>query len=576
MTVDASMAISYWNHGAEVLTGFPAEVAIGKGPEDLFAFRFATSEEEHAAWAAIGDSGYWNGELIIRTANSERDRFVSTSASVLYGDDGEFGGLLAVVRDETERKEMEDKLLHHALHDPLTDLPNRVMLLRTLNEVVADACQGGPPYAVLFLDLDRFKMVNDSLGHHAGDALLKALALRLVDCTRNSDMVARLGGDEFAVLLKNVDGLGGAKEAATRVMDAFVAPFIVEEMEVFSSASVGIAMGELRHDNAEELLRDADTAMYQAKRAGRSCIAVFDRTLRVRAAAMFRIEIELRRAIERDELRVFYQPIVRLGERTLHGFEALIRWEHGTRGLIGPEEFLRAAEESDLIVDLDRWVWREVIRQIAAWRDRFGVEDLMFSVNCSDRSLRRADLTQFVSGLLSSGAVPAATFGIEVTEQVVIDDTGPAAAALSALREMGVHLALDDFGTGHASLSVLHALPVNLLKIDRSFVNRMDRHAEGTEMVRTVIELARSLGLECVAEGIEARRQVEQLQSMGCAFGQGHLFSRALDAPMTADLIMRRHEWLRQSWPDGGSPGGAPAADEDGGPVWKPLGTDIA
>ncbi len=551
ITVDANMAISYWNNGAEALTGFTAEAALGKGPEDLFQFRFPTSEEEHMAWAAIGERGSWSGELIIRTAQSDRDRYVSTSASILHDESGEFAGLLAVVRDETERREMEDKLIHHAFHDLLTGLPNRMMLLRTLDGVTSDEHSDDPAYAVLFLDLDRFKMVNDSLGHHAGDALLKSLALRLTDCVRENDIVARLGGDEFAILLNEIHGLEDAREVADRIMTSLAEPFIIEGLEIFSSASIGIVLGDVHYDLAEDLLRDADTAMYQAKRAGRSCIAVFDQTQQMQASAMFRIESDLRRAIDRDELRVHYQPVVDLASGTLHGFEALIRWQHSHRGLITPDQFLPVAEETELIVELDRWVWREVVRQLAEWRIRFGDDlSLSVSVNCSDRSLRRKDVTAFVGSLLSDFDLPAESLAIEVTERVVIEHTEPAARVLGSLREMGVHLALDDFGTGHASLSVLHALPVSILKIDRSFVKRMDRQVEGEEMVRTVVALARSLGLECVAEGIELRRQVDQLRAMSCSYGQGYLFSKPLDASMTGALIARRSEWLRQIWPE--------------------------
>ena len=291
--------------------------------------------------------------------------------------------------------------------------------------------------------------------------------------------------------------------------------------------------------------------MYQAKRAGRSCIAVFDQTQQMQASAMFRIESDLRRAIERDELRVHYQPVVDLKTETLHGFEALIRWQHSHRGLVSPDQFLPVAEETELIVDLDRWVWTEVVRQLAEWRIRFGDElNLSMSVNCSDRSLKRPDLAEFVKGLLSEYDLPASALAIEVTERVALGDAEPAATALAQLRDLGVHIALDDFGTGHASLSVLHALPVNILKIDRSFVKRMDRQAEGVEMVRTVVSLARSLGLECVAEGIELRRQADELRGMDCAFGQGYLFSKALDASLTGTLIARRAEWLRQIWPE--------------------------
>ena len=550
LTVDANMAISYWNKGAEELTGRKASEVIGLGPEEVFQFRFSSPGDEHTAWKELGEHGAWSGELIINTANSERERYVATNAKILRDENGDFTGLLAVVRDETERREMEDKLIHHAYHDLLTGLPNRMMLLRTLDGLTSAAQKEDPTYALLFLDLDRFKMVNDSLGHHAGDAMLKTLAVRLKECVRDNDIVARLGGDEFAILLTNVNGLESAKEVAERIMESMEEPFIVEGLEIFTAASIGIVLGDVHYDLAEDILRDADTAMYQAKRAGRSCFAVFDQTQQMHASALFQLETDLRRAIERNELRVFYQPIVDIQSGRLAGFEALLRWHHAHRGIVSPAQFLPVAEETGLIVDLDRWLWRTAVNQLAEWRLRFGDElDLSISVNCSNRSFHRPDVNAFISEILEESGVPGTSFTMEVTEGVVIDDTDTAVEELEALREMGIKVSLDDFGTGYASLSVLHSLPIDILKIDRSFVKRMDRRADGTELIQTVIEMGNKLGMKCVAEGIEIRRQLEQLRDMKCAYGQGYLFSKPLDADLTGALIGRRIEWLRQFWP---------------------------
>ncbi|NNE36352.1 MAG: EAL domain-containing protein, partial [Rhodothermales bacterium] len=541
LTVDANMAISYWNKGAEELTGQKASEVIGLGPEEVFQFRFPSPGDEHTAWKALGEGGAWSGELIINTSNSDRERYVATNAKILRDDAGDFTGLLAVVRDETERREMEDKLIHHAYHDLLTGLPNRMMLLRTLDGLTSNIENIEPTYALLFLDLDRFKMVNDSLGHHAGDAMLKTLAVRLKDCIRGHDIVARLGGDEFAILLTEVEGTEGATEVADRIMASMEEPFIIEGMEIFTAASIGIVFGDVHYDLAEDILRDADTAMYQAKRAGRSCYAVFDQTQQMHASAMFQLETDLRRAIERDELRVHYQPIVDIQRGTLTGFEALLRWHHSHRGLIAPGQFLPVAEETGLIVDLDRWLWRTAVLQLADWRTRFGEElGLTISVNCSNRSFHRPDMNNYIKDILDEAGLPASAFTMEVTEGVVIDDTETAVKELESLREMGIRVSLDDFGTGYASLSVLHSLPIDLLKIDRSFVKRMDRRADGTQLIQTVIEMGQTLGMKCVAEGIEIRRQLEQLQEMNCVYGQGYLFSKPLDADLTGALIGRR------------------------------------
>lgn len=553
LTVDGNMAISYWNKGAEELTGRKASEVMGLGPEEVFQFRFPSPGDEHTAWKELGEGGSWSGELIINTSNSDRERYVATDAKILRDDAGEFTGLLAVVRDETERREMEDKLIHHAYHDLLTGLPNRMMLLRTLDSLTSTAIKEGSSYALLFLDLDRFKMVNDSLGHHAGDAMLKTLATRLTDCIRGHDIVARLGGDEFAILLTEVANLEAAKEVADRLMASMEEPFIIEGLEIFAAASIGIVLGDVHYDLAEDILRDADTAMYQAKRAGRSCYAVFDQTQQMHASALFQLETDLRRAIERDELRVHYQPIVDIQAGQLVGFEALIRWHHSHRGLIAPGQFLPVAEESGLIVDLDRWLWRTAVHQLADWRTRFGEElGLTISVNCSNRSFHRPDVNAFISEILEEAGLPGSCFTMEVTEGVVIDDTESAVEELEALREMGIRVSLDDFGTGYASLSVLHSLPIDVLKIDRSFVKRMDRRSDGTQLIQTVIDLGNTLGMSCVAEGIEIRRQLDQLRDMGCTYGQGYLFSKPLDADLTGALIGRRREWLRQFWPVSG------------------------
>ncbi len=339
-------------------------------------------------------------------------------------------------------------------------------------------------------------------------------------------------------------------------------PFIIEGLEIFTAASVGIVVGDVHYDLAEDILRDADTAMYQAKRAGRSCYAVFDQTQQMHASALFQLETDLRRAIEREEMRVYYQPIVDIQKGRLVGFEALIRWHHSHRGLIAPGQFLPVAEETGLIVDLDRWLWRTAVHQLADWQTRFGEDlDLKISVNCSNRSFHRPDVTTFISEILQEADLPGSSFTMEVTEGVVIDDTETAVKELEALRAMGIRISLDDFGTGYASLSVLHSLPIDILKIDRSFVKRMDRRADGTQLIQTVIDMGNKLGMQCVAEGIEIRRQLEQLRDMQCDYGQGYLFSKPLDADLTGALIGRRREWLRQFWPVAGmSLVGAPAS----------------
>ena len=544
VTVGSDMAIKYWNKGAEVLTGLSVEDTLGRGPEELLQFRFEKPEEEHAAWGLLADRGTWSGEIIISTPHTEGERHIHASASVLYGPTGEFNGLLAVMRDDTERREMQDRLIHHAYHDTLTGLPNRMMFLRSLDSATAESRNGEPDYAVVFLDLDRFKMVNDSLGHHAGDALLKMFAFRLKQAVRDGDVIARLGGDEFAVLLSGVGGQDGALYVAERILESLASPFIIEGMEVFSSASIGIVMGDPHYDLAEDLLRDADAAMYQAKRKGRACFAVFDETQQMQASALLQLESDLRRAIERDELRVFYQPIIHLASGTLFGFEALVRWYHPHRGLITPAQFMSVAEETGLIVDLDRWMFQQATEQVAAWDRRFGDLDLSISVNCSNRSFHDPELVDYIASVMDLTGLGDSRVALEITESVLIDDGERAVRDLERIKALGVKISLDDFGTGYASLSMLHSLPIDILKIDRSFIKRMERQDDGLKMVKTVLDLAKSLNIYAVAEGVETTRQLDHLQSMECMFGQGYLFSKPLDADMTGALIARRSEWL--------------------------------
>ncbi len=546
VTVDSNMSISFWNKGAEELTGCPSKDAIGKSPDDILKFRFESPEEEMTAWRLLTETGAWAGELIISTSYTETEKYVSTSANVLKDDEGNYSGILAIVRDETERREMQDRLIHHAYHDLLTGLPNRMMLLRTLDSLTSKD-EGGRPFSLLFMDLDRFKMVNDSMGHHAGDALLKKLADRLQDCVRDEDVVARLGGDEFAILLHDVEKLEGARDVADRIMEKLKAPFIIEALEIFSAASIGIVVGGEQYDLAEDVLRDADAAMYQAKRAGRSCYEVFDRSQQMEATERFQLESDLRRAVERGELRVYYQPVVNILQGKLMGFEALLRWSHPTKGLLAPHQFLSIAEESDLIVELDKWMWKTSIARLAYWSQAIpGGKDLSVSLNCSNRTFNTEGLNKYISSLLTESRLDGSRLYLEVTEGVIIDDPDAAVREMQGIKDCGVRISIDDFGTGYASLSMLHQLPIDVLKIDRSFVKRMDRQDAGSEMLETIVELGTSLGLDCIAEGIETKRQLHRLRNMQCRYGQGYLFSKPLNAELTTALIEKSEQWIAE------------------------------
>ncbi|HEX2207981.1 MAG TPA: EAL domain-containing protein [Longimicrobium sp.] len=433
---------------------------------------------------------------------------------------------VAMVENITERKAMEARLRHEANHDALTALPNRTLL----QERLAEAARRGRDerFAVLFLDLDRFKVINDSLGHLAGDELLRAVAARLRACARPGDTVARFGGDEFVLLL---DGVGDEAEAARRaeeIQAALVAPVDVGDYEVFTSASIGIALaGGDDSRRPEHLLRDADAAMYRARTLGAERHAVFDRSMHAEALRRLQLETELRRAVDRGEFRVFYQPVVELETGLTRGWEALVRWEHPERGRVGPDEFIAAAEDTGLIVPLGRWVLGQACRQLRLWQDGDGAgEPLFVCVNLSARQFQDPRLLAEVEAAVTEARLPPGSLKLELTESTVMRDPQAASALLRRLRALGIQIYLDDFGTGYSSLSHLHQLPLDGLKIDRSFV----RGTIDSAVVQTILTLAHSLGVGVVAEGIEEAAQLAALRAMGCRLGQGFLFSRPLEA----------------------------------------------
>ncbi len=438
--------------------------------------------------------------------------------------------------DVTDRKALEAQLLHDALHDPLTGLPNRALFLDRLGRSVARVKRhAGHAFAVLVIDLDRFKLVNEGLGHAGGDRLLQQIGRRIASGLRPEDTVARLGSDEFAVLLEEVEDASDASRVAGRIQEELRKPLDLAGHEVFTSASIGIAMSLTGYMGAEEVLRDADTAMSRAKARGRGACEVFDRRMQEHAMERLHLEADLRHALEREELAVSYQPIMDLGRGRLAGFEALARWSHPARGPVAPQEFIALAEDTGLIVPLGEAVLQQACRQLAEWTRRFGLGSVPpISVNLSARQLSERNAVTRIREILEEAGVPGRLLHLEVTESAILEDTSAAAKSLARLRELGIRIALDDFGTGHSSLSLLHNLPVDVLKIDRSFVSRLKR---GPETVRAIVALARSLDLEVVAEGVETRTQRSSLAAMGCGYAQGFLFGPPLDAEEATALI---------------------------------------
>jgi diguanylate cyclase (GGDEF)-like protein len=449
------------------------------------------------------------------------------------GPDGEVTGTIGVAFDITQRRALDERARHAALHDGVTELPNRALFIDRLGHALERARRRNDPFALLLLDLDRFKNVNDSLGHLAGDRLLAAAARRLCDCVRPGDTVSRLGGDEFAILLEETAGPADPVRVAERVQYDLSAPFDLDGHEVVTGASIGIALWRPAYQRAEEVLRDADIAMYRAKALGRGRHEVFDPSMHAHAVAVLRTEMELRRALERGEFRLHYQPIVSLSGDGIAGFEGLLRWEHPHRGLILPAEFLPVAEETGLMVPLGRWVLREGCRQMAAWSAR-GVH---LSLNLCAKQLLQSDLVSQIRQTARATGAPLDRLDLEVTEDVLMKDGDAAMLVLEDLKGLSLRVSIDDFGTGHSSLSLLHRLPIDTLKIDRSFVAGMSRRGETLEIVRTVVALGHNLGMGVVAEGVETPEQLRDLRELGCDYAQGFLFSPAVE-PAAAERLL--------------------------------------
>ncbi|MDB4949082.1 MAG: diguanylate cyclase domain [Gemmatimonadetes bacterium] len=432
----------------------------------------------------------------------------------------------------TERKRVQERLLHHAMHDALTGLPNRNLFLDRLAATLRRRERGeAGRFAVLFLDLDRFKVVNDSLGHHVGDELLVEVAQRLRAAAPPGATVARFGGDEFAVLLEEVAGEEDARRAAERLAAAVAAPLVLGEYELFTTASVGIALeAGTGEERAETLLRNADMAMYRAKGSDASRCEVFDRAMHDAALMRLEMETDLRRAVERGEFLLHYQPIVSLSTGEINGVEALLRWMHPRRGLVPPADFIPAAEETGTILPIGDWVLREGCRQLAAWRREFPRVRVAMSVNLSAKQFSQRDLVEKIALILAETGLDARHLKLEITESAVLENTDSARAMLRQLREFGIQIQMDDFGTGYSSLSSLHQLPIDGLKVDRSFVARMCEEGGTAPLVRTIVVLAKGLGLAVIAEGVETHEQRQALREMGCDYAQGFLISRPVEA----------------------------------------------
>ena len=460
--------------------------------------------------------------------------WVSDEASLIRDEGGTPLYWSGILSDVTQRKGLEEQLKHQAFHDPLTGLANRALFVDRVEHALARGKRDGLRAAVLFFDLDDFKTINDSLGHDAGDQLLMAAAKRLHTCLRPGDTFARFGGDEFAILLEDTS-LSSATSVAYRLIEGLSEPFAIGGRDVLVHASVGIEIGNARSIRGDELLRNADVAMYVAKNKGKARYELFDSSMHT--AALHRLEVkgDLKRAIENKEFVLHYQPIVDLDEGALVGMEALVRWQHPVRGLIQPAEFIPVAEETGLIVQLGRWVLREACRQAQAWPIRG--PGVSLSVNVSTRQFLHPGMVEDVAGALWDSGIDPSILILEITESVLIHDNDAAIEKLRRLKEFGVRVAVDDFGTGYSSLGYLKRFPIDILKIDKSFIEGVGRGSEEAAIAQAIIKLGGSLGLEVVAEGIELPEQIDALQLLQCERGQGFYYSKPVDAEAMGVLL---------------------------------------
>lgn len=469
-------------------------------------------------------------------------RWVSSRGLAIREDDETAPHRMAgSLTDITDRKRTEDQLLHAALHDSLTGLPNRALFLDRLEHAIARHDRyPETTFAVLFLDLDRFKNVNDSLGHAVGDRLLVSIGRRLESLLRPSDRVARLGGDEFAILADDLDQVSDATRVADRLLRELAIPYDIEGHEIYASASVGITTSGAGYSSAHDMLRDADNAMYRAKSLGKARYQLFDPEMHTVAMEALELENDLRRALERGELKVHFQPIVDLVSGDIEGFEALVRWHHPERGLIMPDAFVPLAEETGLILQIGPLVLEQACRQVAIWQERYPSDKpLKISVNVSGREFVQQDLEDRIQETLARTKLAEGSLRLEITESMLMDNAEIAISRLERLREQNVQVHLDDFGTGYCSLSYLHQLPTDTLKIDRSFVHLVGTREQGREIIGAIVALARKLGMEVSAEGIETQDQVDHVRQLSCDYAQGFYFSGPLDAA-EAELLLSK------------------------------------
>ena len=537
-TIGSDGLVLSFNGAAEAIFGWSADEIVGQSgaimlTEDLRGLLADYLETVRSSGHENARHGTWE-VTGVRKDGTLFPMVVSTSAIVVDGFDPVTS---CIVRDLSEQKRLESELSHQALHDGLTGLPNRLMLADRLEQILTRARLHARLCGVLYVDLDRFKTVNDTLGHASGDLLLVEAAARLQDALRETDTVARVGGDEFVVLCEDLDSVQHAIEVAERIIASLREPFVLAGDNVKMSASVGIALCADGNAIVDALVANADIAMYRAKDNGRNCYELFDEAMQKWVSTQLALEKGLRHAVARDELRLVYQPIIDAEDATVRGFEALVRWERPGFGLVPPDEFIAMAEDTGLIIEIGAWVLEEACGQAAAWAQRWPGRRLGIAVNVSSRQLATRDIIDTVKTTLARTGLDPTRLTLELTESTLIDDTVNTRAILREIRDLGVNLSLDDFGTGYSSLTYLRAFPINIVKIDKSFVRTIGTEREDTAIVAAVIALANNLDIRVVAEGVETHEQLAVLLQLQCHYLQGYLFSKARPSTDVAEII---------------------------------------
>ncbi|GAA6614970.1 EAL domain-containing protein [Scytonema sp. NUACC26] len=540
---DAERRLQFVNAFGVNRSGCSEEALIGHKDEELFPYE-VTNTYLPLLQKTIETRTIKSGECKIDLPGGPFTIIVTYIP--LLNEHGEISQILGHTYDITERKRIEEQLSHNAFHDTLTGLPNRAFFIERLKYALELAKrQENYLFAVVFIDLDRFKVINDSLGHIMGDQFLLVIASRLKACLRPTDTSARFGGDEFTILLEHIQDVSDAIKVAERIQQELLLPIELDGQEVFATASIGIALSSIvDYHHPEELLRDADTAMYRAKALGKARYELFNSDMYADALARLQLETDLRRAIERQEFRVYYQPIISLSSGSILGFEALLRWQHPERGLLNPTEFIPLAEETGLIIEIGYWILHEACRQMQAWQ-LSGNPNLLekIIVNLSLKQFSRSDLTQQIQQVLQSTGLNPRSLVVEITESVIMENGDNTTATLSQLRELGVEISIDDFGTGHSSLGRLYSFPISLLKIDKSFVSPIDTSSRNLEIIEIIVTLAHKLGVNVTAEGVETEEQLAFVRKLNCEYAQGYLFSTPLNSSDATALILTNPQW---------------------------------